>query len=142
MTSWPLGYPRAMQATFNQGDAVIFGMHLLHGSLTNVSQSFRISCDTRWQRATDLMDERWAEGGSRGASTEQQNVSRSQSTNEHRSLFSHWRSHRCWEQKCINHYIKCKNVSKQALKRNRRILCMIDFQAFSAMAGMRKIWGV
>lgn len=59
-------------AEFNQGDAVIFGMHLLHGSLTNVSGTFRISCDTRWQLATDPMDERWVSNGSRGASTEQQ----------------------------------------------------------------------
>jgi len=57
-TTGPYSDGAWITAEFAQGDAVVFGMHLLHGSLTNVSDAFRISCDTRWQRRTDVMDER------------------------------------------------------------------------------------
>jgi len=45
--------------TFEPGDAVILGMYLLHGSLSNATNKFRISCDTRYQRADEPMDDRW-----------------------------------------------------------------------------------
>jgi ectoine hydroxylase-related dioxygenase (phytanoyl-CoA dioxygenase family) len=41
------------------GDALIFGMFTMHGSLNNTTQSFRVSCDTRYQRADEPVDERW-----------------------------------------------------------------------------------
>jgi len=44
---------------FQMGDAVIFGMFTMHGSLTNTSNRYRISCDTRYQRADEPVDERW-----------------------------------------------------------------------------------
>ena len=44
---------------FRMGDVVIFGMFTMHGSLTNTSNRFRLSCDTRYQRADDPVDERW-----------------------------------------------------------------------------------
>ena len=55
--------------TFEPGDAVILGMYLLHGSLSNTSNKFRISCDTRFQRADEPMDDRWAGEQPRGHET-------------------------------------------------------------------------
>lgn len=44
---------------FKAGDALIFGMFTMHASLNNVSNRYRISCDTRYQRADEPVDERW-----------------------------------------------------------------------------------
>jgi len=44
---------------FTAGDALIFGMHTMHASLTNTSDHFRITSDTRYQPAADPADERW-----------------------------------------------------------------------------------
>ncbi|HLK57074.1 MAG TPA: phytanoyl-CoA dioxygenase family protein [Chthonomonadaceae bacterium] len=44
---------------FQMGDVVIFGMYTMHASLTNTSNRFRMSTDTRYQRADDPVDERW-----------------------------------------------------------------------------------
>jgi hypothetical protein len=44
---------------FRAGDALIFGMFTMHASLNNVSNRYRISCDTRYQRADEPVDERW-----------------------------------------------------------------------------------
>jgi ectoine hydroxylase-related dioxygenase (phytanoyl-CoA dioxygenase family) len=44
---------------FEMGDALIFGMFTMHGSLTNSTDRYRISCDTRYQRADEPVDERW-----------------------------------------------------------------------------------
>jgi hypothetical protein len=44
---------------FQMGDALIFGMYTMHGSLTNVSNRFRLSTDTRYQRSSEPVDERW-----------------------------------------------------------------------------------
>ena len=46
--------------TFEAGDAVILSMHTIHASLTNITDRFRISCDTRYQPREDPMDDRWA----------------------------------------------------------------------------------
>lgn len=46
-------------AEFEMGDAMIFGMFTMHGSLNNTSNRFRISCDTRYQRADEPADPRW-----------------------------------------------------------------------------------
>jgi hypothetical protein len=44
---------------FQMGDVLIFGMYTMHASLTNVSNRFRITTDTRYQRADEPADERW-----------------------------------------------------------------------------------
>jgi len=46
-------------ADFRAGDALVFGMFTLHASLTNTTDRFRLSCDTRYQPAADPADERW-----------------------------------------------------------------------------------
>ena len=51
---------------FEPGDAMILGMYLLHGSLANGSDKFRISCDTRYQPAAEPMDDRWSGAEPRG----------------------------------------------------------------------------
>ncbi|MEF3305479.1 phytanoyl-CoA dioxygenase family protein [Paenibacillus sp. GYB003] len=44
---------------FRAGDAIFFGMYLLHSSTENTTNRFRISCDTRYQLASEPADERW-----------------------------------------------------------------------------------
>jgi len=46
--------------TFRAGDVLILGMFTMHASMTNTSNRFRISCDTRYQRQDARVDERWA----------------------------------------------------------------------------------
>jgi len=43
---------------FNAGDVVIFGMYFMHASLENTSNKFRISSDTRYQLASEAVDQR------------------------------------------------------------------------------------
>src|SRR5262249_11392746 len=38
---------------YRAGDALIFGMQMMHASLVNTTNRFRISCDTRYQPAAD-----------------------------------------------------------------------------------------
>jgi hypothetical protein len=47
-------------ADFRAGDVLVFGMLTMHASLSNVSDRYRLSSDTRYQPAADPMDERWA----------------------------------------------------------------------------------
>lgn len=44
---------------FRPGDVIILGMYTMHGSLNNRSNRYRLSTDTRYQLATDPVDERW-----------------------------------------------------------------------------------
>jgi len=44
---------------FKRGDAVFFNMRLVHGSLDNSTDRIRLSTDTRYQLASDPIDERW-----------------------------------------------------------------------------------
>jgi hypothetical protein len=44
---------------FKAGDVMIFGMFLMHGSLTNITDQYRLSVDTRFQLASEPYDERW-----------------------------------------------------------------------------------
>jgi hypothetical protein len=44
---------------FAMGDVLIFGMFTMHGSLNNVSNRYRLTTDTRYQRADEPVDERW-----------------------------------------------------------------------------------
>jgi hypothetical protein len=44
---------------FRAGDALVFGMYSMHASLTNVSNRYRLTSDTRYQPASEPVDERW-----------------------------------------------------------------------------------
>ena len=44
---------------FRAGDVLVFGMFMMHMSLKNTSGAFRLTADTRWQKAGDPVDERW-----------------------------------------------------------------------------------
>ena len=46
-------------SSFRAGDVAIFGIFLLHASLANATGRYRLSCDTRYQRAAEPMDDRW-----------------------------------------------------------------------------------
>jgi len=46
-------------STFKAGDVLIFGMFTMHGSLNNTTNLFRLSTDTRYQLASEPVDERW-----------------------------------------------------------------------------------
>ena len=48
---------------FFMGDAVVFGMHTMHASTTNLTNRFRLSCDVRYQPASEPADHRWVAGG-------------------------------------------------------------------------------
>ena len=50
---------RWLTGEFEPGDVMVFGMYLLHGSIANCSNRYRLSCDTRYQLASEPMDERW-----------------------------------------------------------------------------------
>ena len=45
-------------ANFKIGDIAIFGLDLLHLTCKNMTNSFRLSCHTRWQPADDDVDPR------------------------------------------------------------------------------------
>lgn len=45
--------------SFSAGDVIIFNMFLMHASLVNTSDKIRITADTRYQLATEPIDERW-----------------------------------------------------------------------------------
>ncbi len=47
-------------ASFRAGDVLTFGMYTLHASTTNTTDRWRLSCDVRFQPATDPVDPRWA----------------------------------------------------------------------------------
>lgn len=44
---------------FEAGDAIFFGMYVLHASTENTTNRYRISCDTRYQLASEPVDDRW-----------------------------------------------------------------------------------
>ncbi len=46
-------------ADYKSGDVLIFGMHMLHAPLHNRTNRFRLSTDTRYQLASEPVDERW-----------------------------------------------------------------------------------
>ena len=51
-------------ANYRAGDVIVFGMHTMHASTTNLTNRFRLSCDVRYQPASDPVDERWKRDGS------------------------------------------------------------------------------
>ncbi|MBD1942101.1 phytanoyl-CoA dioxygenase family protein, partial [Coleofasciculus sp. FACHB-712] len=50
---------RWLTADFKAGDVLIFGMFTIHASLDNHSQRIRLSSDSRYQLASEPVDERW-----------------------------------------------------------------------------------
>ena len=44
---------------FKPGDALVFGMHMMHSSAPNLSSKYRISVDTRYQLTDEEIDERF-----------------------------------------------------------------------------------
>ena len=44
---------------FRAGDAIVFGMYMMHASLNNATDRYRISSDTRYQLASEPVDDRW-----------------------------------------------------------------------------------
>ena len=55
---------RLATAHFRPGDVILFGLHMMHSSLPNLSGRYRISIDTRYQLASEESDERFfGEGG-------------------------------------------------------------------------------
>lgn len=46
-------------SSFKMGDVLIFSMFTMHASLDNMTSRFRLSTDTRYQRADEPVDERW-----------------------------------------------------------------------------------
>ena len=50
-------------ANYSAGDVIVFGMHTMHASTTNLTNRFRLSCDVRYQPASEPVDDRWAKLG-------------------------------------------------------------------------------
>lgn len=50
---------RWLSAEYRMGDILIFGIKTVHASLDNQTPYFRISTDTRYQPASEPIDERW-----------------------------------------------------------------------------------
>ena len=50
---------RWLTAEFRMGDLLTFGMKLVHASLDNQTRAFRMSSDSRYQLASEPIDERW-----------------------------------------------------------------------------------
>jgi hypothetical protein len=50
---------RWLTADFRAGDLLLFGMYTMHASTDNHSRGFRLSTDTRYQLASEAVDERW-----------------------------------------------------------------------------------
>ena len=53
---WVIGDYRA-------GDIIIFGIYTMHASSTNLTNCYRLSCDIRFQPASEPIDERWKTEG-------------------------------------------------------------------------------
>lgn len=73
---WFTKHPREITEAFGgrwltddigQGDIITFGMHLMHASTTNTTDRWRISCDVRFQPASEPCDERWTRDYASGA---------------------------------------------------------------------------
>ncbi len=50
---------RWLTTSFRMGDLLTFNMKLVHGSLDNSTKFYRLSTDTRYQLASEPIDERW-----------------------------------------------------------------------------------
>lgn len=56
----------ATAADLRAGDVIIQNIFILHASLTNTTNRFRLSCDTRYQRKDEPVDDRWDGESPRG----------------------------------------------------------------------------
>ena len=54
---------RWLTGEFYAGDVILFGMHTMHASTTNLTNRFRLSCDIRFQPASQPADKRWVGDG-------------------------------------------------------------------------------
>ncbi len=50
---------RWLTTDYHAGDLLVFGMFTMHASMDNTTRRFRLSTDTRYQPASDPIDERW-----------------------------------------------------------------------------------
>jgi ectoine hydroxylase-related dioxygenase (phytanoyl-CoA dioxygenase family) len=50
---------RWLTAEFSAGDVLLFDVFTIHASIDNHSDRIRLSTDTRYQRASQPVDERW-----------------------------------------------------------------------------------
>lgn len=50
---------RWLSSDYRIGDVLIFTMGTVHGSIDNFSNKIRLSSDSRYQKASDTVDERW-----------------------------------------------------------------------------------
>ncbi len=50
---------RWLTGDFRAGDVLIFGMDTIHASLDNQTDALRLSCDSRYQLASEPADPRW-----------------------------------------------------------------------------------
>ena len=50
---------RWLTAQYELGDVLIFNMYIVHAALDNRSSRFRLSSDSRYQLASEAVDERW-----------------------------------------------------------------------------------
>ena len=50
---------RWLTADYQLGDLLIFGMYTMHASMDNLTDRLRLSTDTRYQLASEPVDERW-----------------------------------------------------------------------------------
>ncbi len=50
---------RWLTSDFRAGDVLIFGMDTIHASLDNQTSALRLSCDSRYQLASEPADHRW-----------------------------------------------------------------------------------
>ena len=50
---------RWLTAQFEMGDVLVFGMHTMHASSDNQTDRIRLSSDSRYQLASEKIDERW-----------------------------------------------------------------------------------
>jgi hypothetical protein len=54
---------RWLTTDYYAGDIILFGMHTMHASTTNLTDRFRLSCDIRFQPASEPADKRWVGDG-------------------------------------------------------------------------------
>lgn len=57
---------RWLTTDFSPGDVLTFGLYTMHASTTNTTNRFRLSCDVRFQPASEPADDRWIGPGARG----------------------------------------------------------------------------
>lgn len=50
---------RWLTADYHAGDVLVFSIYLMHASLDNHTRGFRVSTDSRYQLASEPVDERW-----------------------------------------------------------------------------------